>query len=127
MNRSDIMLILETAPSPNNLKSVIAKCDQIAASSDKFEIHSKDEVPGRDLPADHYFRGFSLRAKNPNGIAINMPGFLASVENFGKHTGLLSLIIVKLDASRQISLWLSSESAIVGCMIGVEGGGNPNL
>jgi hypothetical protein len=122
MSRDEIMLLLETAPTPNNLETVVRQCAQIAASSNKFKVHSK--VEGRNLSADHYFRGFSLRAKNPNGVALRMPGFLASLENFGTHNGLLSLIVVELDAARQLSLWISSDEEIIGCMLGIEGGGN---
>lgn len=124
MNKNDIILLLKNAPSPDNLKDIIRDCVQLATVSNKFEIHSKDEVGGSDLSADHYFRGFSFRAKKPNGAARNMPGLLASIENFGAHSGLLSLIIIKLDAARQITIWISSEQEIVGCMLGVEGGEN---
>jgi hypothetical protein len=116
-----------SAPAPNNLKGVIEDCVKLGTESWKFIIRSKDEVGGPELTAAHYFRGYSLRIKNPNGIARNMPGLMASLENFGNHDGILSLIIVKLDEDHQISIWKSITGEIVGCMIGVEGGGTPNL
>lgn len=125
MKKDEIIFFLQNAPSPENLKDVVGQSAQMATASEKFEIRSKDEAGGSDLPAHHYFRGFSLRAKNPNGVARNMPGLLASTENFGSHRGFLGLTIIKLDGGRQISLWMSSEQEIVGCMIGIEGGGDP--
>jgi hypothetical protein len=117
MNREQIISILKIYPSPENLKKVISNSLGKAQSSHRFIIHSSEGGDAKHLPAEHYFKGFTLRLKNPNGVARNTLGLLESVENFDQHSGNLELVIAELDDETQISLWISNRQEIIGCFL----------
>jgi hypothetical protein len=114
MSDLNLISILENYQAPINLRPVIQSCLRKLNNSASFSI---DESINHNISSDHYYRIYSGRMKNPNGVALLIPGLPESTENFHSKDVMLKLVSVTLDEGRgSIAIWLSENGEILGCM-----------
>ena len=121
MTREKFISILDADPISSNLHQVLAISREKARTSHRFFVNDHAGEKTSRLPAHHFFKVFTFRMKNPNGVAKNTPGFPDSADNFADHPGSLELIIAELDGGSSISLWISENKTIIGCLYHPEG------
>jgi hypothetical protein len=112
MDKKGILELLRNSPFNPGLDSVIRLCERRIEESNKTLITDSGD---KRLLAEHFFKIYSHRLKNPNGVASKTPGVIESVNSFKQEPGTLFMISVELD-SDAIAIWLSEDKRIVGCI-----------
>lgn len=111
MKKEDLLQLLRTDSHPT-LAGVIGTCLERIGESTRCDIIEGDYK----FSPKHFHDIYAGRMKNPNGVALNTPGLPESVENFSELTGLLKGISAYLDQDT-LTVWLSEDSSIAGCII----------
>jgi hypothetical protein len=111
-SRSELIERVKRANMQGDLRTVVAQAIERISGSAQCKIDASESR----LPAAHYARIYQRRANNPTPAVKDIPGLLASLENFSTEHGNLELLSCSLD-NGSVAFWFSDKGDIVGCML----------